>query len=341
MCRPEKPITTRNKALRELAEWLRDQRERTRQGYRALSVRAGFHATTLQRAASGESVPKLQTVLGYARACDASPEEARRLWKRARYEETRRARGGRGLPSPRPKFIRDFVDMSAALHDLYEKAGSPALRTMEQRAGNFGVLPRSTVHRIVAKQAMPHSKQQFQAYLRACEVPETEWPDWEGAWTRAWRHEKQDDLATRSAASTAPTPLRDVLAAAGITSKDVIVQTNLERAHTTVQQLRERARQESNVRVSISPTGEISATRNGMPLQAGEVLMTRDGMLLRDGDVLATRHGMPLVPAQVRRPQRARRPQRRPASRHAPEQPVQGQLAFAIAESSREPDALF
>ncbi|WP_435216461.1 helix-turn-helix domain-containing protein [Streptomyces sp. bgisy034] len=341
MCRPEKPITTRNRALRELAEWLRDQRERTRQGYRALSVRAGFHATTLQRAASGESVPKLQTVLGYARACDASPEEARRLWKRARYEETRRARGGRGLTAPRPEFIRDFVDMSAALHDLYEKAGSPTRRTMEQRAGSFGVLPRSTVHRIVTKQAMPHSNQQFRAYLRACEVPETDWPDWEAAWTRAWRHEKQDDFAARGTAATAPTPLRDVLAAAGIASKDVVVQTNLERMYTTVQQLRERTQQESGIRVSISTAGEISATRNGIPLRDGDVLMTRDGVALRHGDVLLTRNGVPLAPLQVKHRQPARRPHRRPTSRHIPEQPGQGQLAFAIAESPRDSDALF
>jgi hypothetical protein len=45
MCRPEKPLTTSNKALRELQEWLREQKDRTRQGYRALSVRAGCHAT--------------------------------------------------------------------------------------------------------------------------------------------------------------------------------------------------------------------------------------------------------------------------------------------------------
>ncbi|MFJ3214229.1 hypothetical protein, partial [Streptomyces flaveolus] len=32
------------KALRRLQEWLRDQRKRTRQGYRALAVRAGCHA---------------------------------------------------------------------------------------------------------------------------------------------------------------------------------------------------------------------------------------------------------------------------------------------------------
>lgn len=200
MCRPEKPLTTSNKALRELQEWLREQREHTGQDYRTLSVRAGCHATTLQRAASGETVPKLQTVLNYARACDASPEEARLLWKRARYEETR-LRGGRSHPAPRPEFIRDFVDLGAALVELYEKAGSPPLRTMEQRAGGFGALPRSSAHRIRNKQAMPHSLRQFQAYLRACEVPEAEWSDWEAAWTRAWRHEKQDDMAALNIAA--------------------------------------------------------------------------------------------------------------------------------------------
>lgn len=192
MSRPERPLTTANKALRELQEWLRSQRDRTRQGYRALAERAGCHATTLQRAASGETVPKLQTVLNYARACDASPEEARRLWRNARYQQTRQARSGGGRPVPRPEYVYDFVDLSAAVQDLYERAGSPPLRTMEQRAGGFGHLPRSTAHRIVTKQAMPHSLQQFQAYLRACEVPEADWPDWEAAWTRAWRHEKRD-----------------------------------------------------------------------------------------------------------------------------------------------------
>ncbi|MER6342338.1 helix-turn-helix transcriptional regulator [Streptomyces tendae] len=192
MCRPEKPLTTANRALRELQEWLRDQRARARQGYRALAVRAGCHATTLQRAASGETVPKLQTVLNYARACDASPEEARRLWRNARYEQTRQTRPGRGRPVPRPEYVYDFVDLSAAVQDLYEKAGSPPLRTLELRAGGFGNLPRSTAHRIVTKQAMPHSLQQFQAYLRACEVPEADWPAWEAAWARAWRHEKRD-----------------------------------------------------------------------------------------------------------------------------------------------------
>ncbi|MFJ2736070.1 helix-turn-helix domain-containing protein [Streptomyces sp. NPDC087317] len=242
MCRPEKPITTNNSALRELQEWLRDQRNRTEQGYRALSVRAGCHATTLQRAASSQTVPKLQTVLNYARACDASPEEARRLWKRARYEETRRARGGRGLPAPRPEFIRDFVDLGAAVVDLYEKAGSPTLRTMEQRAGGYGVLPRSTAHRIKTKQTMPHSLSQFRAYLRACEVPEADWLQWEGAWTRAWRHEKQDDFAALGTFGTPGTEpwfaasqevLREMEETTGATSKQYLQELQ-HRAHLYV-----------------------------------------------------------------------------------------------------------
>ncbi|MFI7020154.1 helix-turn-helix domain-containing protein [Streptomyces sp. NPDC050164] len=324
MCRPEKPITTRNKALRELAEWLRDQREHTRQGYRALSVRAGFHATTLQRAASGESVPKLQTVLGYARACDASPEEARRLWKRARYEETRQARGGRGLPSPRPEFIRDFVDMSAALQDLYEKAGSPTLRTMEQRAGGYGVLPRSTAHRIVTKQAMPHSLQQFQGYLRACEVAEVDWPDWEGAWTRAWRHEKRDDFAALGAS---PVSDRDILASSGW---EAVTWDSPEKERAT-KVFRERFYQEYSVVTTAG--GEVMVTHDGRPLRDGEVVMTRNGVALRP--VKKGRGPAPRLRANVRGP----------ASRHTPDRPTPGQLAFAIAEPrqepAREPDALF
>lgn len=197
MCRPEKPISTSNKALRELQEWLREQRARCGDDYRTLSLRAGCHATTLQRAASGEVAPTWSAVRRYAQACQASTDEAKRLWKTARYEETRLARG-RGLAVPRPEFIRDSADLSAALQDLYERAGSPSLRTMEE-ASQYGVLPRSSLWRIITKQAVPHSLQQFQAYLRACDVPKSNWSMWEAAWTRAWRHEKQEDDSSSAA----------------------------------------------------------------------------------------------------------------------------------------------
>lgn len=191
MGRREKEIITSNAALRELAVWLRAQRVWAGLTYRELAERSGVHATTLQRAASGDSVPQLMPVLAYARGCDALAEEARRLWCRARREQARA--GTSHHPVPSPALIRDFADLSAALRDLYEKAGVPSLRTMETRAGGFGSLPRSSAHRIVNKQTVPHNLHQFRAYLRACEVPAREWKEWEDAWSRAWRLEKQDD----------------------------------------------------------------------------------------------------------------------------------------------------
>jgi len=195
MGRPEKSIVTENRALKKLATWLRDQRRRIGQpSYRQLAERAGCHPTRLQRAAAGTHVPPLSAVLAYAHSCDASPEEAKLLWKRARHEHTQLTRKGIGLVAPRLGLVRDFADLSAVLQVLYEKAGSPTLRTMEERAGGYGALPRSTAHRIVTRQTVPHSLKQFQAFLRACEVPAEEQSEWEAAWSRAWRHEKQDKL---------------------------------------------------------------------------------------------------------------------------------------------------
>ncbi|WP_443079443.1 helix-turn-helix domain-containing protein [Streptomyces sp. NBC_01724] len=136
MGRRERPIVTNNKALRVLTGWLREQRLRAGQPtYRELAEKAGCHATTLQRAASGDSVPRLPAVLAYARACDASRLEAKRLWKQARHEETQSVRSGRRPAAPPPELVRDFADMCAVLQDLYEKAGSPPLRKMETEAG--------------------------------------------------------------------------------------------------------------------------------------------------------------------------------------------------------------
>ncbi|MEU9286479.1 helix-turn-helix transcriptional regulator [Streptomyces sp. NPDC048275] len=301
MCRPEKPITTSNNALRDLQEWLRDQRDRTGQGYRALSVRAGCHATTLQRAASSENVPKLQTVLNYARACDASPDEARRLWKRARYEESRLARGGRSQPAPRPEFIRDFVDLGAALVDLYEKAGSPALRTMEQRAGGYGALPRSTAHRIVNKQAMPHNLPQFQAYLRACEVPEADWPHWETAWTRAWRHEKQDDFASLGTFGLGSSMTQDPW----FDTPETIRRETAEILAITKQYDQD-----------LEEDGELYVNRASLLRRVGQVTQHRD-------------------PARRLRQRKGR------VQRHPSERPVQGQLTFPVGEPAPKADALF
>ncbi|MFK8905894.1 helix-turn-helix domain-containing protein [Streptomyces sp. YS-3] len=202
MGRREKEITTPYAALRDLAEWLRDQRAHAKLTYRQLASRAGLHATTLQRAASGKSVPTLVAVLAYTRGCDGLPEEARRLWQRARREHIRADSRFSRQPAPRPGLVRDFTDLSAALRGLYEEACAPPLRLMEERAGGYGALPRSSAHRIVNKQTVPHCQEQYMAFLRACEVPPDMWKEWEDAWSRAWRLEKQEDagLAEGSAA---------------------------------------------------------------------------------------------------------------------------------------------
>lgn len=192
MGRIEKEIVTTNAALRDLVEWLRVQRVMAGLTYRELAERAGLHATTLQRVASGNSVPKLMPVLAYARGCDAQPEDARRLWRRARREHVRSGSYSGGRPAPPPALVGDFAELSAALRELYEEAGAPSLRVMEQRAGGFGALPRSSAHRIVNKQAVPRGHHQFLAFLRACEVPAPRLKAWEDAWSRAWRAEKQE-----------------------------------------------------------------------------------------------------------------------------------------------------
>ncbi|MHA4818772.1 helix-turn-helix domain-containing protein [Streptomyces aculeolatus] len=189
MGRPQQPLTDGPPALLTLASWLREQRGQARLTYRALAKTAGFDATTLLRCDSGKAVPRWPVVLAYAEACGASTEQAKELWKRARYEQSKAARDYRAQAAPRPDMVRDIADLSAALVDLYEKAGSPPLRVMEQRGGGFGLLSRSTAGRILHKQAVPYEEPQFTAFLIACEAPAEEHPSWIAAWKRAVRHE--------------------------------------------------------------------------------------------------------------------------------------------------------
>ncbi|EDY43214.1 helix-turn-helix domain-containing protein [Streptomyces sp. SPB074] len=191
MSRPETLVITNNKALRELVEWLRGHRDRTGLHYRVLAERADCHATTLSRAASGKSVPTLQAVLRYATACEAPQDEARRLWRNARFEETRRQRKGRMQAVAKPPFIGNLAELSAALLNVYERAGSPSLRTMEGRTGGYGVLPRTTLSHILRKETVPYGIPQLQAFLTACEVPPALWPQWEAAWRQAHLHDNR------------------------------------------------------------------------------------------------------------------------------------------------------
>ena len=137
-----------------------------------LAPLTGYSATTLRRAASGSTTPKPAVTLAIAQACGGTADDAATYWKHARRAERRvsQPRSARRRPAPLPEYISTKDQLADALVDLYEKAGSPPVRMMEERGGPHQ-LPRSTVHRIVTYQALPADPAQLTAYLTACEVP--------------------------------------------------------------------------------------------------------------------------------------------------------------------------
>jgi hypothetical protein len=92
-------------------------------------------AATLKRAAGCHTLPKEATVVAYVRGCGATAQQERRaleLWRRARAKD----RGILGrLHAPGVHNIRTRQDFPAALAAVYEGAGAPPLRTVQQRAG--------------------------------------------------------------------------------------------------------------------------------------------------------------------------------------------------------------
>ncbi|MGV9393338.1 BTAD domain-containing putative transcriptional regulator [Streptomyces olivaceus] len=208
MGRTEKPITTPDRALGDLARWLRAQRASGCWSYAELAERAGCHATTLQRAASGRTVPSARAVRAYAQACGASLDVAMDLWTRARRSAHARQAGE---PSTSGAVYADGVArFKTGLLELYTRAGRPTVRDMERRAGGWGRLPHSTAHRIVTGQTLPCDEQQLTGYLAACEVAPVDRPLWIDAWRRVTGNvERASDPATvRPAPPELPAPIK-------------------------------------------------------------------------------------------------------------------------------------
>ena len=183
--RPEKPLPNNqfNLGLLALAVWLRERRKEAGLRYADLAVRtqsAGHPCSisTLQRAASGESIPRLPVVEAYAQACGASVDQARRYWRDARAQSRR---GPNVVPVPR--LINTPAELRLALQAAYAKAGYMSLREMERRA-KHGRLPTSTISRMLQGITML-SRNQLQAFLEVCDIPDREHDDWLDAWQRA------------------------------------------------------------------------------------------------------------------------------------------------------------
>ena len=201
MGRPENPVDRTVPQRAALAQWLRQRRAACGVTYAQMAVSSKVSSATLKRAADGKRVPKLSVVKAYVLATTevrAKDREARnrafvelrhalnkaeRLWKDARHATGPRRYTAPGhYRVPDPLLIGDLADLSRALRDLHATCGLPAPSQME-KAGSFGVLPRSTVRRVLQGRTVPATRDQLGAFLTACGVTD---PDLVLQWTEAY-----------------------------------------------------------------------------------------------------------------------------------------------------------
>lgn len=167
--------------------------------YEELGALTKLDSTRLSRAAGGVKLPSEEVVLAFNRAC-AGPEDVLELWRRAR-DEVHPRRGL--LPAPRLDLVLSRADLAAKLYNAYVEGEAHSVRDLERRAETrareFGLLPRSTAHRIIQRKSTPTSEQQLRAFLAACGVPDGEHPQWVEAWRRA---ERQHEVKSGSTSTS-------------------------------------------------------------------------------------------------------------------------------------------
>ncbi|MGW4688492.1 helix-turn-helix domain-containing protein [Streptomyces sp. NPDC004244] len=198
MGRPEQPVPHPDRALGRLALGLRAARQAADLTYHQLADRApGFSRPTLQRAASGKTLPTKDTVTAYAKACGTDPGPLLALWEIARSKERAGPRPGNLAPAVRQ--IRDEADMGAALHKLHLEAGAPSYREIEKRTRDAAsvVIKRNTAHQVLSRQRFPSSREQLRALLTALGVPAADHEDWLRAWSRVYRRLQSARRAAR------------------------------------------------------------------------------------------------------------------------------------------------
>jgi transcriptional regulator with XRE-family HTH domain len=202
MGRREKPVGAGSeKAVKALALWLREQRQRAGLTYQQMADRTEYTRQTLSRAASGHSLPSQRVAEAYARVCGADPLHARRLWLRARQATVRTKLGD--TTGIRPEYVQNFADLHTAMRELWLKAGAPPLRELERRAGDHGQLPHSSLSLILRQRALPQ-RRHLKAFVTACGVPDRAVGAWEAAWERANRSSRhsRDESYSRYAISS-------------------------------------------------------------------------------------------------------------------------------------------
>lgn len=192
MGRPEKPIAPCTKELENLVRWLRRHRAGAGLSYNQLAENTRFlprhgraspqcSPDTLARAASGLVVPTRRVCVSYAQACGGKASEAVRLWKHARYRESRNQRHEE--PAPHITYVRDFAELRAAMLELYRKDGARPYEELERESG--GLLAHATVGRVISGRTGRPTRQFVFAFAIVCGARGVTLKEWQRAWDRA------------------------------------------------------------------------------------------------------------------------------------------------------------
>ncbi|WP_411078294.1 hypothetical protein [Streptomyces sp. cmx-10-25] len=182
MGRPEKPVDRTIPACAKLAEFLRRRKAIAETTYQRMAeiLRKSGHTVskaTLERAASGSTVPTWETVRVFIVLTATTDEilkmrfddimnHGKELWIRAR----RATRAPYYVhKAPDPALISSKADLSRDLRHQHIWAGCPTPGEMERTSGSWA-LPKSTTRRIIAGVTLPVDPQQAVAFLKACYV---------------------------------------------------------------------------------------------------------------------------------------------------------------------------
>lgn len=185
MGRKRNPIHTENEHQKQIAGMLRELLDAAGLTFEQLAQRTeGVSRITLQRAASGNYLPKEKVIKAFTEGCGfpEATEILLRMRTRARIDE-------RGIlptlgPAPSVSLISDWRDMSRALEYLYEAAGAPSFREIREKSGNPHALSLSSLRRIVLRITRPVDEQQLLAIVHGFGI--TDQDDlWSAAWTKA------------------------------------------------------------------------------------------------------------------------------------------------------------
>ncbi|MDX3673347.1 helix-turn-helix domain-containing protein [Streptomyces europaeiscabiei] len=195
MGRREKPVDRTVPACAKLADFLRGRKAAAGLTHEEMSKRVnGVRSkATFERAASGASVPRWETVEAFINVTVTKEEEFAATLGVARdrgLELWIQARRATRAPyyvhkAPNPKLVSSEAGFIRALRHQHMWAGYPAPGEMERMSGP-GELPSSTTRRIIEGDILPVDPQQAIAFLKACFVrTSAELEPWLGAAVRA------------------------------------------------------------------------------------------------------------------------------------------------------------